>query len=527
MRFARLADASERVAATSSRTAKVDTLAAVLRDLDPGEIEPAVGFLTGTPRQGAIGVGWATVTRLDIAPATDPSLSITEVDAALSRVQALTGPGSQGARAAELGDLAGRATAGEQRYLAALLTGQVRQGALAGVVTTAAARAAGVAVATFRRALMLDGDLGHTTRIALVDGADGLAAIDLTVGRPILPMLASTAADVAEVTAELGQVQVDWKLDGARIQVHRDGDEVGIWTRNLNEITDRLPGVVALVRGLACHRVVLDGEVVGFAPGDGADQPDGAGGERPQPFQDTISAFARDRDPRGDRDREPGAGPATDDGLRVFFFDLMHLDGTGLIDRPLRERSVELDRLAPGHRVPYRLTADPAEAAAFGAEAVARGHEGAMVKAADSPYEAGRRGKAWRKVKPVHTLDLVVMAAEWGHGRRRGLLSNLHLGARDPGSGELVMVGKTFKGLTDELLRWQTERFTELRDPTRSSGHTVAVRPELVVEIALDGAQTSTRYPGGVALRFARVRRYRPDKTPAEADTLDAVRALL
>ncbi|MFV0257431.1 MAG: ATP-dependent DNA ligase [Acidimicrobiales bacterium] len=494
MRFARLAATSAEVAAVPSRTAKVEALVAVLRSLTPEEIEPAVGFLTGGTRQRAIGVGWATMAKLAVAPAPDPDLSITEVDEAINRVQARTGPGSQAARTAELSELLGRATAAEQHYLAALLTGQIRQGALAGVMTTAAATAAGVPVATFRRALMLDGDLGRTTRIALVEGADGLGEVDLTVGRPILPMLASTAVDVAEVTAELGRVQVDWKLDGIRIQVHRDGDRVGIWTRNLNEITDRLPGIVTLVRGLACRRVVLDGEVVGLAALDADGAP-----------------------PAGDQDAD----------LRVFFFDLMHLDGVSLIDRPLEERSARLDDLAADHRVPYRLTDRPDEAAAFGAEAVARGLEGAMVKAADSTYQAGRRGKAWRKVKPVHTLDLVVLAAEWGHGRRRGLLSNLHLGARDPDTGELVMVGKTFKGLTDDLLRWQTERFQEIADPDRSRGHTVAVRPELVVEIAVDGAQTSTRYPGGVALRFARVKRYRPGKTVAEADTLDTIRALL
>ncbi|MEL7157809.1 MAG: ATP-dependent DNA ligase, partial [Actinomycetota bacterium] len=340
---------------------------------------------------------------------------------------------------------------------------------------------------------------------ALTEGIEGLATIDLVVGRPIQPMLASTAADVAEAVAAMERAQVEWKLDGARIQVHRNHGEVQIYTRNLNDVTDRLPQVSELARSFECTSAVLDGEVIGFFGPDAG----------PEAFQDTMSALGHDAE----------AGAAH--GLQPFFFDLMYLDGRSLIDVPLETRSALLADLVGAHQIPRITTADEAAAEAHLAAALAAGHEGVMVKSGESGYEAGRRGKTWRKVKPVHTLDLVVLAAEWGHGRRQGWLSNLHLGARDGETGELVMVGKTFKGLTDDLLTWQTEQFLARKVDERDGGHTVVIRPELVVEIALDGAQRSTRYPGGVALRFARVRGYRPDRRPDDADTLDAVRALL
>ncbi len=520
MLLARLVATSAAVTATSSRTAKRELLAELLADVDVDEVEAAVGFLIGSPRQGALGVGWATVGKViqeELAePAGDPSITIGELDGALSELQRTEGEGSNRARRDLLAELLGRATLDERDYVGRLLTGGLRQGALAGVTTDAVAAAAGVKPALMRRATMLQGDLPQAARIALTEGAEGLAAVDLAVGRPIQPMLAATAADVTEAVEALGRVQVEWKLDGARIQVHRDGDEVAIYTRNLNDVTARLPQVADLVRSFDCTSAVLDGEVIGGGgAGDIDGESDGGSDAGVAAFQDTMSAFGTDAE----------AGAAH--GLRPFFFDLMFLDGASLVDVELATRSDHLATLAGEHQIPRITTDDPEAAAAHLEEALAAGHEGVMVKSVDSVYDAGRRGKTWRKIKPVHTLDLVVLAAEWGHGRRQGWLSNLHLGARHPETGELVMVGKTFKGLTDELLAWQTEEFLARKSGESQGGHTVEVRHELVVEIAVDGAQRSTRYPGGVALRFARVRGYRPDRSPADADTLDAVRALL
>lgn len=504
-----LARTSAAVAATASRREKQERLAATIRGLAPDEIEPAVGLLMGAPRQGSLGVGWATVSRLQVAPAAEPSLPILALDTLLSELVATSGPGSVKARDGLLGAFLARATADEHELVRRILIGDLRQGALQGVLTDAVALAAEVKAASLRRAVMLQGDLGRAARIALVEGAEALAAVQLEVGRPIHPMLASTAADVeAAVAAFGGTAQVEWKLDGARVQVHVDGGRVGIYTRNLNPVTDRLPHVVAWARSLPCRSAILDGEVLGFlTDDDGRDV-------GPRAFQDTISTFATQAAPDGFL-------------VRPYFFDLMSLNGRSLIDEPLHERSAALGELVGERRIPAVLVASAEEGAAHLASALANGHEGVMVKSVDGRYEAGRRGKSWLKVKPVHTLDLVVLAAEWGHGRRRGWLSNLHLGARHPETGELVMVGKTFKGLTDELLAWQTEQFLARKVGEDTSGHTVFVAPELVVEIALDGAQRSPRYPGGVALRFARVKGYRPDKSPADADTLDAVRALL
>lgn len=501
MLFARLAEASAAVAATNKRRLKTETLAAVIADLDRSEIDAAVGFLAGEPRQGRIGTGWRTVGSVEVVPSVAPELTILDVDAALSALAATSGSGSVAKRAALLSDLLGRATAAEGAMIRALLTGGVRQGALAGVVSDAVATAAGVPAAAVRRAAMLSGDLGSAAQVALGDGIDGLRSVTLNVGVGVQPMLASPADDVAGAVAALGRSSVEWKLDGARIQVHRQGDTVRVFTRNLNDVTDRLPEVVTIANRLAVHSVVLDGETL--ALDDDA---------RPRAFQDTMSRFGRDEESGGEAVMQP------------WFFDILHLDGEDLIDRPLVERLDVLERVVGRHRIPGVVTADPAVALEVEVAALGRGHEGVMVKAADSLYEAGRRGKAWQKVKPVHTLDLVVIAVEWGHGRRKGWLSNLHLGARDPEGGEFIMVGKTFKGLTDELLGWQTEQLLA-REVSRS-GITVNVRPELVVEIAVDGVQSSTRYAGGVALRFARVKSYRADKSAGEADTIDAVRAL-
>ena len=499
MLLAEVVRVSEDVGATAARSAKIATLATLLRRLAPGEVEPAVAFLAGRPRQGKIGVGWATLRAVDPPPAADPSVEVLELDAAVGALQALAGPGSAAARHALLGELLRRSTEAEAGFVRRLLMGELRQGALEGVIADAVAKAAGVPLAVVRRAGMLVGDLPKVAAVAMTEGEAGLAAIGLEVLRPVQPMLASSSEDVASALDALGTCSVEEKLDGARIQAHRRGGDVRLFTRNLNDVTARLPAVVDLLLGLPVEAVVLDGEVLGVSE-DG-----------PEAFQDTMSSFGR------------RTGPPGRAALGVWFFDCLHLDGEDLLDRPLLERTAALDRTgAP--RVPSLVTADVAEAVAFQAGALAAGHEGVMVKSVSSPYEAGRRGSAWRKVKPVHTLDLVVLGAEWGSGRRRGWLSNLHLGARDPAGG-YVMVGKTFKGLTDALLQWQTAEFL-VRESARR-GYVVEVDPPLVVEIAVDGVQVSSRYAGGVALRFARVRRYRDDKDPADADTIDAVRALL
>jgi DNA ligase-1 len=460
-------------------------------------------MLAGEPRQGRLGVGWASLRELPL-PAPAPTLTVADVDAALDALAAASGPGSQGARRALLDGLMGRATEAEQGFLRRLLLGELRHGALEGVMVDAVARAAAVPVAEVRRALMLRGDLGAVAELAMTSGREGLAGVGLQVGRPIQPMLAQPAPDIASALARIAPAAVEWKLDGARIQVHRDGGEVGVFTRSLDDVTARLPEVVEAALALPARSAVLDGEVIAL-------RPDG----RPHPFQVTASRVGSSVGVEEGRARLP---------LTPALFDLLHLDGEDLLDRPGAERMAALDALVrEALRVP-RTRAEDAEAAAAVLEAaLARGHEGVMVKSLAASYAAGRRGGGWLKVKPRHTLDLVVLAAEWGHGRRRGTLSNLHLGARGPDGG-FVMLGKTFKGLTDAMLAWQTERFLELE--VAREAHVVHVRPQLVVEIAFDGVQRSSRYPGGVALRFARVLRYRPDKSPAEADTLDAVRAL-
>ncbi|MFP5023074.1 ATP-dependent DNA ligase [Pseudonocardia phyllosphaerae] len=504
MLFSDVVATSAAVGATRSRTAKATALAGLLRAAAPGEVVPVVAWLSGAPRQGRIGTGWRTLSGLDAAPAGDPSLTVEAVDALLDELTATSGSGSTARRHDLLQRLYGAATADEQRFLHRLLTGELRQGALEGLMVEAVAAASGVTQTVVRRALMLSGRLPETAAAALAGGADALAGIGLEVGRPLRPMLASPGDSLDAALAALGErVTVEHKLDGARIQVHRHGDDVRVWTRTLREITDGVPELVALVRGLPCDTVVLDGETLAL-------DDDG----RPRPFQDTMSRF--------------GAEADRDVVLSPFFFDLLHLDGRDLVDEPLATRLDALDGLLADHpalRMHGAREPTAAEAAAVLDAALAAGHEGVVVKDLAAPYAAGRRGKAWQKVKPVHTLDLVVLGAEWGYGRRTGSLSNIHLGARDPGGGEPVMVGKTFKGMTDELLAWQTATFPQYARAEEPG--VVYLRPELVVEIALDGAQRSTRYPGGVALRFARVLRYRPDKTPAQADTLESVRALL
>ena len=496
--LADVATASTEVAGTSARSRKVAILADLLRTLDRDEVAIAVGLLSGVPRQGRVGVGYATVYGLEPEPAPEPSLTVADADRAISEIEAASGSGSATRRKQILAELLGRATGEEGAFLRQLLTGGLRQGALAGVMVDAVAKAASVPAGLARRAMMLSGDLTQTAEIAVAGGEQGLRQVGFEIFRPILPMLASTATSVADALSGLECASVEFKLDGIRIQIHRRGDEVRIYTRNLNEITESLPGIVAAVRGLAVTQAVFDGEAL-WMTGDG-----------PASFQDTVSQI--------DRDARP-------DGIVTFLFDLLHMDGEDLLDSPLHERAARLDAIAPRLRIPGVVTADPAEGQRMLDESLRGGHEGVVIKDASSLYVAGRRGKAWRKVKPVRTYDLVVLAAEWGHGRRRGWLSNLHLGARDPSTGQFVMVGKCFKGLTDELLEWQTKALLEREIERR--GIAVIVGPELVVEIAIDGVQSSTRYAGGVALRFARVKRYRPDKDASEADTIDDLRALL
>ena len=501
MRLRELTDVSAAVAATRSRKAKTEAIAGLLEGAAPAEVAVAVAFLSGRLTQRQIGVGWAQL-REPPPPAAEPSLSVAEVDAAFEAIGAMSGPGSQATRREALQALLGRADEDEQRFLTRLLIGDLGQGALAGVMTAAVAHAAKVPEADVRRALTLHGDLSEIARIALADGREGLAAVRLEVGRPLSPMLAATAPDVGAALEKTGPAAVEHKLDGARVQIHRDGDAVAVFTRTLDDVTAHVPEAVEAALALPATSFVLDGEVIAL-------REDG----RPHPFQVTGSRFGSRRDLEKLRREIP---------LSVFFFDLLHLDGADLLDAPLSERAAALDALAPDRRIPHTVAEDADAAQTVFDEALASGHEGVMVKALEAPYAAGRRGAAWLKVKPVHTLDLDVLAAERGHGRRRGRLSNLHLGARD-GDG-FVMLGKTFKGLTDELLEWQTGRFLELE--THRDGHTVYVRPEQVVEIALDGIQTSRRYPGGMALRFARVKRYRDDKPAAEADTVETVRAI-
>ena len=490
--------ASKDISETSSRSAKVAILAELLTSLDPGEITIVVGMLSGVVRQGRIGVGYSTIYGIEPAFATEASVTIRELDRAIDEIQEAKGTGSVARRRHVLGDLLGRATQQEADFVRRLFTGELRQGALGGLMVDAVAKAAGVSGALTRRTLMLSGDLTRTAELALTRGEEGLRSVGFEIFRPILPMLASTAGSVADAVAGFDRASVEWKLDGIRIQIHRAEEEVRVYTRNLNDITHALPGIVDAVRRLGVTRAVFDGEAL-WMSGDG-----------PAAFQHTVSQIDSEAPP---------------EGIVTFLFDLLHVDGDDLLDTPLEERAARLQAIAPLLKIPAVLTSDPNEGERVLDEALRAGHEGVVVKDAASLYGAGRRGKAWRKVKPVRTYDLVVLGAEWGHGRRRGWLSNLHLGAREPTTGEFLMVGKCFKGLTDELLDWQTKALLERE--TAREGIAVLVRPELVVEIALDGVQSSTRYPGGVALRFARVKRYRPDKDAQEADSIDDLRALL
>jgi DNA ligase-1 len=560
VQLAELVRASEAVAAVSGRRKKIEAIAELLRRVEPDEVAIAVAYLSGELRQRQIGVGYAALR--DLLAADTPSaavrtaaesggagaaaggsdgaaadhqagaLTLAEVDAVFGEIGATTGRGSQAERRRLLGTLFGRATSAERTFLARLLSGELRQGALEGVMIEAVAAAAGVAAGEVRRAHMLGGSLQAVAAAALGShdalGSHGepgvlaaLRSFRLQVGRPLQPMLAAAADSITAAFEKVGEgaaAAVEWKIDGIRVQVHKRGDDVAVFTRTLDDITSRVPEVVAAVRALPAGTVVLDGEVIALGPD-----------QRPRPFQVTAGRTGS---------RSDVARLAAEVPLTVFFFDLLHAGGTDLVDEPGARRYAQLAETVPaGLLIPRTVTKDAAAAEDFFAGSVRRGHEGVVVKSLDAPYAAGRRGAGWIKVKPRHTLDLVVLAAEWGHGRRRGWLSNLHLGARDPETGGHVMLGKTFKGLTDELLRWQTGRLLELADPAVSRSAdpggssaapwgVVTVRPELVAEIAFDGLQVSSRYPGGLALRFARVLRYRPDKRAADADTIDTVRAI-
>ena len=508
MRLADLVATSLRVTETRSRLEKTAALGDLLRRLGAEgeeEIDIAVAFLSGHLRQGRIGLGGAAVRNAQPeSAAAEPSLTLGEVDAAFERIAATTGSGSTAERSRLLSGLLARGTRDEQDFLVRLIYGELRQGALAGLMAEALAVAAEVPADEVRRALMLAGELPSVVKAVLTEGRPGLARFHLQLFRPLQPMLAQPAEDVSEALERLGEAALELKLDGARVQVHKAGDEVRVYSRRGNDVTAAVPELVETVQALPARQLLLDGETIALRPD-----------ASPLPFQVTMRRFGRKLDVHRLRGELP---------LTSFFFDLLHLDGQDLIDRPAGERFAALASAVPGLAVPRIVTADAEEADAFFAEALARGHEGIMAKATDAPYEAGRRGSSWLKVKPAHTLDLVILAAEWGHGRRHGWLSNLHLGARDPDNGGFVMLGKTFKGLTDERLAWQTQKLQDIAIGT--DGWTVYVRPELVVEVAFSDVQESPHYPSGMALRFARVKRYREDKTAAEADTIGTVRKI-
>ncbi len=508
MLLAEVAAASSAVAATSGRRAKVELLAGCLGSATIAELPAVVAWLSGQPRQRRTGIGWAGVRQLPPAAA-QATLGVLAVDAALQDSATTAGTGSAGTRRDLVTALLAAATRAEQLFLRDLLSGGVRQGAQAGLVLDAVAANAGARLDEVRRAMTFSGDLAAVAVALRETGPAALAGFGLQVGRPLTPMLAQSAADLPAALERTGPAAVEWKLDGVRIQVHRDGEDVAVFTRTLDEVTDRLPEVVEAVRALPARTLVLDGEAIAL-------RPDG----RPLPFQVTAARAAR-------RD-VPSAQAVIPISTRLF--DLLHADGVDLLDRGAQERREALESIAPDALLIPRMVpegedgaARTAQAAAFAAQALAAGHEGVLVKALSAPYAMGRRGASWVKVKPRITLDLVVLAVERGHGRRSGWLSNLHLGARDPDGtygppGGFVMLGKTFKGLTDAMLGWQTSHLHGLA--TADDGFTVTVRPELVVEIAFDGVQTSSRYPAGVTLRFARVLAHRPDKPAAQADTV-------
>jgi DNA ligase-1 len=505
VRVEEIVAASADVARTRSRNHKVSVLAGCLRAMTVEELPIGIGLLAGRPRQGKIGLGYAAIAEVEAAAAAEAALTLQELDRRLDEIATVRGAGSTTRRRELLGALLHRATVDEQHFLRRALLGAVRQGALDGLIAEAIAIGSGIPADAVRRAVMLSGDLSTVARAAFGGGEAALGSFAVQLFRPLQPMLAQPGGDIEAILADLGEALLQWKLDGARIQVHKDGDRIEVYTRKLRSITPAVPEIVDSIAALPARRLILDGEAI-VLTADG----------RPQPFQDTMRRFGR---------KQPDSAMRAAMPLQALYFDCLLLDDDALLDRPTRERTAALEQAVPEPAViPRRIVHALSDAETFLDEALERGHEGVMLKALDAPYEAGRRGAAWRKIKPSHTLDLVVLAAEWGSGRREGWLSNLHLGARDPSTGGFVMLGKTFKGLTDELLRWQTAAF--LQREIGREGWTVHVRPELVVEIAFDGVQWSPHYPGEMALRFARVKRYREDKAATDADTIDRVRAI-
>jgi DNA ligase-1 len=506
MRLSEVVETSAAVTRTSGRLEKIGLLAALLTRTSADELEIVVAFLSGEIRQGRIGVGGAMLSSMrGVSPTSASGLDLREVDAAFDRLAAATGPGSADARAQLLRALLARATSGEQDFLIRLLVGELRQGALEGVLIDAVGRAAGIPATRIRRAAMLAGDLATVARAAIVNGDAALSAFALQLFKPVQPMLADSAADVSSALADLGEASLEYKLDGARIQVHKAGDEVRVYSRNLRDVTVAVPEIVTVARQLPAREIVLDGEAIVM-------RRDGT----PEPFQVTMRRFGRKLDVEALRESVP---------ITPFFFDVLYRDGQPIIDEPLSRRSAALTEIvAHDNLVPRIVTAGATEADEFVRRALATGHEGVMAKALAAPYAAGRRGSSWLKVKQARTLDLVILAAEWGSGRRKGTLSNLHLGARDTERGGFVMLGKTFKGLTDEMLAWQTKRFLEIE--IARDRYAVFVRPEVVAEIAFNEVQASSQYSGGLTLRFARVKRYRSDKSAAGADTFAMIQTI-
>ena len=505
MLLASLVETSRRVGQTTKRLEKTDLIATLLRQLTPDEAEIAVAFLSGVTRQGRLGIGYATVSSADYAASEHPSFEILELDRKLEQLRAIQGPGSELARRALLNEVFSRATSEEQSFVKRLLVGELRQGALEGVMLDAIAKAANLPSDRVRRAAMMAGSLAGIARSVFERGEEGLAQFDLQLFRPVQPMLAGSADDVSEALEDLGEAALEYKFDGARIQVHKSGDDVAIYSRQLNDVSQAIPEIVEAVRALPAHDLILDGEALSL-------DTDG----RPQPFQITMRRFGR----RLDVERMRAELPMT-----PFWFDLVYLNGSSIIDEPQRLRFAELGKIAPPETlVPNLITANVDAAEDFLHEAIQKGHEGVMAKATAAGYAAGARGQSWLKIKKARTLDLVILAAEWGNGRRQGSLSNLHLGARDTEQGGFAMLGKTFKGLTDEMLRWQTAELLKLE--IARDKYTVYVEPKIVAEIAFNEIQVSTRYKSGLALRFARVKRYRPDKTASDSDTYQTVQKL-
>jgi len=500
-----IAAASNAVSGTRRRLDKISELAQILHRLTPEEIHIAVAYLSGSLPQGRIGLGWSVISQARaVTPAERPSIELTELDETFSRIAKVRGAGASRTRTQLLIEIFSRATEREQEFLVRLLSGELRQGAQESVVAEAVAKAAHAPSAAVRHAAMLCGDLGEVARVALVDGPQSLSKYAIQLFRPIEPMLASPAESVAEAIDAFGEAAFELKLDGARIQVHKSGGQVRVFSRALRDITSAVPEVVEAVASLPARDLILDGEVLAL-------QPDGA----PLPFQETMRRFGR----RLEVDRLRTVLPLT-----PFFFDCLYADGRPLTAEPQRARFEALQNAVGDLAVPHQVISDAMTAAQFFDRAIASGHEGVMAKSLDAPYAAGSRGSAWLKIKNVRTLDLVVLAAEWGSGRRKGWLSNLHLGARDPDRNQYVMLGKTFKGMTDELLAWQTAALLEREE--RREHHIVYVRPELVVEVAFNDVQESPQYPGGLALRFARIKGYRPDKAATDADTLQTLQAI-